>query len=50
MTVLTALVERWDPGVLSALGAALTGVRLVDMAVRQASLEDAFAQVTGAAG
>lgn len=49
-TVLTALVERWDPFVLTALGAALGRAELVDMTVREASLDEAFAAMSEVTG
>jgi ABC-2 type transport system ATP-binding protein len=49
-TVLTALVEQWDPLLLTALGTALGSIELIDMTVRQASLDEAFAAMSEVTG
>lgn len=45
-STVSVLVERWDAGVLADLGSAVEGTELVDLRVREASLEDAFAALT----
>ena len=43
---LTLLVDRWQPRLLEDLGRALDGVPIVDIRVRAAGLEEAFATLT----
>jgi ABC-2 type transport system ATP-binding protein len=42
----TLLVDRWQPRLMEALGQALDGMTVVDISVRAAGLEEAFATLT----
>jgi hypothetical protein len=43
---MTLLVDRWQPRLLEELGRALDGAPIVEMRVRAAGLEEAFATLT----